>query len=302
MKISVVIPAFNEEGNITPLYKKIKEVLENKKEWELIFVNDGSNDGTGKEMEEIAKTDGRVKIVNLATNFGKSIALKEGFKQAEGDIIFTMDADLQDDPEEIEKFLQKLEEGYDGVCGWRLPRRDPLWKKLPSRIFNFFVSLLGGVKLHDINCGYKAFRKEVIEELDFYGDLYRFIPLLAHSKGFKVTEIKVKHFPRKKGKSKYGWKKFYWGFLDFITIIFLTHYRVKPLHLFGTIGTILLLPGIGIEIGLALRWFLSSPHSIGGHYPLLWLGILLSIVGIQLISLGLLGEMIVYGFMSMKKE
>ncbi|NOZ63731.1 MAG: glycosyltransferase family 2 protein [Caldiserica bacterium] len=302
MKISLVIPAFNEEGNITPLYQKIKEVLENRHDWELIFVNDGSRDRTREEIEEIAGTDERVKAVHLPTNFGKTIALKEGFKKATGEVIFTLDADLQDDPEEIEKFLQKIEEGHDVVCGWRFHRRDPLWKRVPSRIFNFFVSLLGGVKLHDINCGYKAFRKEVIEKLDFYGDLYRFIPLIAHSKGFRVTEVKVKHAPRKRGKSKYGWKKFYWGFLDFITIIFLTHYRVKPLHLFGTMGTVLFLPGAAIEIGLAVLWFTSSPHSIGGHYPLLWLGILLLIVGIQLISLGLLGEMIVYGFMSMKKE
>ena len=299
--ISFVIPAFNEEGNILPLYSKIKESMKNKKEWEIIFVNDGSTDSTKEEMEEIEKEDKRIKVINLQINSGKSVALRKGFNEAEGEVVFTMDADLQDDPKEVKKFLKEIDKGYDVVCGWRFPRRDPLWKRFPSKIFNFFTSLFGGAKLHDINCGYKAFKKDVIKKLNFYGNLFRFIPLFAYAQGFKITEVKVIHHPRERGKSKFGWKKFYWGFLDFITIVFLLNYRVKPLYLFGSLGTLFFLPGLGIEIGLTFRWFLSSPHSIGGHYPLLWLGILLMVVGIQLISLGLLGEMIVYGFTSTKK-
>jgi len=293
MKLSIVVPAYNEKGNIKPLYERIKEVLK-EREWELILVNDGSNDSTGDEIEEIRRKDNRVKSIHFRVNRGKGYALKEGFKHAEGEIIFTMDADLQDDPGEIPKFIQEIEKGNEVVCGWRTPRKDPFWKVLPSRFFNFMISLLSGLKLHDINCGFKAFKKEVVKNLKFYGDLFRFLPLLAYWRGYRVSEVKVKHHPRVRGKSKYGWKKFYGGFLDFLTVIFLTHYRVKPLHLFGTVGLILLFPGLVIEASLALRWFLSHPHSIGGHYPLLWLGILLIIVGIQFISLGLLGEMIAY--------
>lgn len=293
MKLSLIIPAYNEEGNIRPLYERILRSLK-EEDWELIFINDGSTDNTGKEIEEICREDPRIRVIHFPLNKGKGKALKEGFSLAEGDIIITLDADLQDDPEEIPRLLEEIEKGKDVVCGWRYPRRDPLWKTLPSRLFNFLVSRLGGIKIHDINCGLKAFRKEVVKKLHFHGDLYRFLPLFATWEGYTVGEVRVKHHPRKRGKSKYGWKKFYSGFLDFLTVTFLTHYRVKPLHLFGTLGIILLLPGLGIEIGLALRWFLSHPHSIGGRYPLLWLGILLIIVGVQLISLGLLGEMIAY--------
>ncbi len=295
MKVSIIVPAYNEEGNIEVLYEKLRRVME--EGWEVILVDDGSTDGTYQEIERVKKEDPRVKSVHLPINSGKSVALKEGFLKSEGEIIVTMDADLQDDPEEIPRVIEEIEKGADIVCGWRFARKDPFWKRFPSRIFNFFVSWWGRLRIHDINCGLKAFRREVIENIEFYGDLYRFLPLIASWKGFTVTEVKVKHHPRRKGKSKYGWKKFYSGFLDFLTIMFLTHYRVKPLHLFGSIGLILLLPGSGIEIGLALRWFLSYPHSVGGHYPLLWLGILLIIVGIQFISLGLLAEMITYGFM-----
>ncbi|MGD8769413.1 MAG: glycosyltransferase, partial [Desulfobacterales bacterium] len=246
-----------------------------------------------EKLDKIVLKDCHVKIIKLRKNFGKSVALDEGFKFAHGDIIFTMDADLQDDPKEITRFISKLKEGYDLVTGWKQTRKDPfLSKKLPSRLFNYMINLVSGLKLHDHNCGFKAFRKHLVKRLSLYGDLHRYIPALAHSMGFKVTEIRVEHHARPYGKSKYGVKRFYRGFFDFMTIIFLTKYLKRPMHLFGCFGILFSLAGFVICSYLSFLWFLGEPI---GHRPLLVLGILLILVGCQFISTGLIAEMITYG-------
>jgi len=229
----------------------------------------------------------------LRKNFGKSIALSEGFKLAQGDVILTMDGDLQDDPKEISNFISKLNEGYDLVTGWKQQRKDPvLGKKLPSKLFNYMTNLVSGVKLHDHNCGFKIYRKQLAKKLSLYGDLHRYIPALSHSMGFKVTEISVEHHARPYDKSKYGLERFYHGFFDFITILFLTKYLKRPMHLFGWFGSVVSFLGFLICSYLSILWFLGE--KIGGR-PLLILGVLLIIVGIQFFLAGLIAEMISYG-------
>jgi glycosyltransferase involved in cell wall biosynthesis len=221
---------------------------------------------------------------------GKSAALAVGFKEAKQGIVITMDADLQDDPKEFTALIAKLDEGYDLVTGWKKKRNDPMSKTVPSKFFNSVTSIFSGIKLHDFNCGLKAYRKEVIESLDVYGELHRYLPALAHWKGFRVTEIPVTHHPRKFGKSKFGSSRFFKGFLDLLTIVFVNRYGKRPLHLFGTIGTLLGLVGLGLNIYLTIDWIHGIPLS---NRPILLLGALLILVGVQLVSLGLLGEMIV---------
>lgn len=286
--ISVVIPVFNEEKSLKELYWRLVKVL--KKDFEIIFVDDGSTDNSAMKILEIKEKDPRVSLVSLRRNFGKSKALMAGFQKTKGEVVITLDADLQDAPEEIPSFLKKINEGYDLVVGWKKKRKDPFLTVFLSRIFNLFISFLTKIKIHDINCGFKAYKREVIENLDLYGDLYRFIPVLAASEGFRVAEIEVVHFPRKYGKSKYGISKFFRGFFDFFTILFLTKFKNRPLHFFGLVGGLLFLIGFLICGYLTILWF--GGESIGRR-PLLILGILLVIVGIQFFSTGLLGELIV---------
>jgi len=240
-----------------------------------------------------------VRVIQFRRNFGKTAALNAGFAQAHGQVIITMDADLQDDPVEIPAMLSKLNEGYDLVAAWRVNRRDPLDKTLPSRIFNFVVSRFTGVRLHDFNCGFKIYRRTVTDSVRLYGELHRFIPVLAHQQGFRITEQPVQHHPRHAGVTKYGAGRLLKGFLDFGTVLFLTTYLKRPLHLFGTGGLVIFGIGAIINLYLTLLWLLrevGGAASIGpiGTRPLLIVGVLAMILGIQLISIGLLGEMLRY--------
>ncbi len=289
--LSIVIPVYNEEKNLTPLHAGLKSILEGLAgRYEVIFVDDGSNDDSFSILEKLHREDSNVKVIQFRKNFGKSAALSAGFSKARGKIIITMDADLQDDAREIPNFIQKLEEGYDLVSGWRSKRQDPFSKILPSRLFNYLTSTLTGVKIHDFNCGFKCYRKEVIEDLSLYGELHRYVPALAHWQGFRVSEIKVKHHPRVHGRSKYGASRLFSGLTDLLTVMFLTKYVKKPLHLFGGVGFLFFLVGLIISVHLAILWFLGQGI---GNRPLLLLGVLLMLVGFQIISTGLIGEMIV---------
>lgn len=288
--LSVVIPIRNEEKNIQILYSKLRQVLNKTgKSYELIFIDDGSTDNSFKILEKLRKVDKKIKIIQFGKGYGKSYALSAGFSLAKGKYIITMDGDLQDDPEEIPKFLEKIK-GLDLVVGWRYKRRDPITKKLPSKIFNKLTSMLTGIKIHDCNCGFKIFRREVVDELNLYGELHRYIPALINWKGYKIDEVKIRHNPRKYGKTKYGFLRLVKGFLDLITIKFLMEYSKRPLHLFGTLGIIVFLIGFAIGAYMTYLWFLGK---IIWDRPLLLLGVLLMLTGVQLFSIGLLGELII---------
>ncbi len=290
MDVSVVIPLFNEEDSLNELCQRITDQLNRLNvEYEIIFVDDGSTDRSFQRLLELKKQWSMIRILQFRRNFGKSAALCEGFRKAEGDIVVTMDADLQDDPAEIPSLIGKLEEGYDLVSGWKKKRHDPITKTLPSKLFNFATRKISGIKIHDFNCGLKAYRKDVIKAIPVYGELHRYLPVLAHWQGFVVGEIIVKHHARKFGKSKFGARRFFNGFFDLLTVLFITRYRQKPLHLFGFFGLGFSFSGILILTYLSILWF--EGHGIGNR-PLLFLGVLLVIVGAQSFSLGLIGEMI----------
>lgn len=290
MKLSFVIPVFNEQESLEKLYF---EILENTKkyDYEIIFVDDGSTDDSYNILQKLASEDKNVKLVKFRKNFGKSAGLNVGFEAAKGDIVFTMDADLQDDPKEIEQFIKKLEEGYDMVTGWKVKRCDPISKTWPSKLYNKVTSNTFKLKLHDYNCGYKAYKKEVIDELDIYGEMHRYIPALADSLGFKIAEIPVHHRKREFGKTKYGSERYLRGFLDLLTVKLVTGYIHSPLYLFGRIGF-----GFSI-VGFIIALYLSIMKLGFGiplyNRPLLYLGTLLMIIGLQFFSIGLLGELII---------
>ena len=291
MDISVVIPLFNEEESLVELTDRIVEQINLiKKEFEIVFIDDGSTDKSFEVLTKIKKKHPQIKIVQFNRNFGKSAALFEGFKIATGDIVITMDADLQDAPEEIPNLVNKIESGFDLVSGWKKKRHDPLSKTLPSKLFNFATRRLTGIKIHDFNCGLKAYRTEVIKAIPVYGELHRYLPVLAHWLGFHVGELIVTHHPRKYGNSKFGIKRFFNGFFDLLTVLFITRFRQKPLHLFGFIGLGSSLVGSITLLYLTVLWF--QGYGIG-HRPLFILGILLITVGIQFFSIGLIGEMII---------
>ena len=291
IQLSFVIPAKNEEGSIETLYTEIVDVVRRlKKTYQVIFIDDGSTDSTFQVMRSLHKKDRNVHVIKFRGNLGKSAALQVGFDQAQGDVVFTMDADLQDNPKEIPNFLAKLDEGYDLVSGWKKRRHDPSVKVIPSRILNNFLTpKLTGVRLHDINCGFKAYRREVVKTLNLYGELYRFIPVFAQKQAFRVTEIPVDHRARQHGKSKFGWERNIKGFLDLLTIVFLTGYNRRPGHFFGTFGLSSFFAGF--VIGVYITYLRLTTGGVAGRQPLLIFGILLIIVGIQLISTGLLAEM-----------
>lgn len=290
-EISVVIPLLDEEETIVALHQALSDTLQAlHRPYELLFVDDGSRDGSFKKLAALYEADpDHVRVIQFRRNFGKTAALVAGFREADGDLIITMDADLQDDPTEVPTLLDKLEQGYDLVAAWRHNRQDPLSKTLPSRLFNATVSVLTGVKLHDFNCGFKAYRREATDSLKLYGDLHRFIPVLAYWKGYRVTEVPVVHHPRTAGQSKYGWTRLIRGLVDFLVVLFLTNYLRRPLQLFGGLGILVFSGGFAIGAYLSIQWLLGSPI---GWRPLLFLGILAMIVGVQLASIGLLGEMI----------
>jgi len=288
--ISIVIPVLNEEESIQQLHRELTEVLVAlQRPYEIIFVDDGSTDGSIALCSRLVAADPHVVHVQLRRRFGKATALQSGFEIARGAVVFTLDADLQDNPQNIAAMLQRLEEGYDLISGWKQDRKDPLIKRIESKIFNFVTSAVTGLKLRDFNCGFKAYRREVTQGLNLYGELYRYIPALAHAEGFRVGEMAVNHRPRLHGKSKYSYERIIRAPFDLFTTFFLCGFRRRPLHLFGPIGVAFALVGLIANTYLAILWF--SGESIGRR-PLLMLGTLLIIVGIQIVIFGLLAEMI----------
>ena len=291
MKISVIIPVYNEVESINELYKQLLKALQEFSRYEIIFIDDGSSDGSVETIKKISELDNSINLIQFHRNYGKSAALAEGFKHAKGNYIVTMDADLQDDPKEISNLINKLEEGFDLVSGWKKDRKDPLSKRLPSKLFNFVTRLFTGVYIHDFNCGLKIYRKAVVKTLELYGGRHRYIPAMAGQKKFKVTEIIVNHRPRIYGETKYGGSRLFHGLFDLISILFLSKYTQSPMYFFGKIGLITFLSGIIIEIYvLYLKYSLGDPFA--KHMALLMLGILIIVVGIQFFSIGLVGEMI----------
>jgi glycosyltransferase involved in cell wall biosynthesis len=288
--ISVVVPVHDEERSVEPLYDELRAALDPlRQDWEVVFVDDGSTDGSFAALTRLHSEQPNVRVVRLRRNFGKAAALAAGFAQAAGDTVVTIDADLQDDPAEIPRLLAKLDEGFDLVSGWKTQRRDPLRRRIPSKVFNGVVGRVSGVHLHDLNCGLKAYRAQVVRNLRIYGELHRFIPVLAHDRGYRVAELPVNHRPREHGKSRYGVERYLRGFLDFMTVWFMGRYRHRPLHLFGTLG--LAMGAIGTAVLVYLTVLKLSGEAIG-HRPLLTLGVLLVVVGLQFFSLGLLSELI----------
>jgi glycosyltransferase involved in cell wall biosynthesis len=293
-QVSVVVPAMNEEGNVAALHEAVVQVLEQAGvTFEIVFIDDGSSDDTWSAMEAVAAQDSRVMALRHRRNFGKARALSTGFAAASGDVVITMDADLQDDPTEIPRFLAKLDEGFDLVSGWKQRRQDPLGKTLPSKFFNLTVRAVSGVPLHDFNCGFKAYRRDVTRSIRLYGELHRFTPVLANAEGFRVGELPVRHHPRRWGTSKYGWSRLVKGFLDLLTVTFLTEYRQRPMHVLGMPGLAAL--AVGGFLGL---WLTAEKVLTGaaiGNRPLLLLSVLLVLIGAQFFGLGLLGELLVHG-------
>lgn len=297
-KLSVVVPLFNERESLEELHRQISDVLSaGGGPHEIIFVDDGSTDGSFDVLTGLRERDDSVRIIRFKTNCGKAAALQAGFDAAKGDCIITMDADLQDDPAEIPNLVAAIGGGLDMVSGWKKDRRDPLSKTLPSKLFNAAVRFISGLELHDFNCGLKAYRREVVESLIIYGELHRYIPVLAKFNGFQVGEIAVHHRPRKYGRSKYGIKRFVSGFLDLLTVILLTRYTSKPLHLFGSAGLALCILGGLVNLHVVIIFIQNRFQSISGRVPYLIGGIFLFLLGVQFISTGLLAELITHSRM-----
>ncbi|MCS7307909.1 MAG: glycosyltransferase family 2 protein [Aquificaceae bacterium] len=300
--LSVVIPAYNEEDNIPILYSKLKEALQKLgKDYEVIFVDDGSTDATWEKLLEISKKDESVKLIRFRKNYGQTAAMYAGFQHACGNVIVTLDADLQNDPEDIPKLIQKLEEGYDIVSGWRVNRKDAfLSRRLPSIIANKLISMITGVNLHDYGCTLKAYRSEVVKKLELYGDMHRFLPALTKRIGARVTEIPVNHHPRMYGKSKYGIGRTIRVILDIFLVKFLNEYINKPMYVFGSLGFILLSLGLLLLFYLIfIKVFLDEDI---GRRPLLILSVLFTLAGIQLISTGIIAELLVRIYYRTKED
>jgi glycosyltransferase involved in cell wall biosynthesis len=288
--ISVVVPLFNEEKTLDALYRELADALDKVGEpWEVVFVDDGSTDGSLAALTQLHDEASNAVVVHLRRNFGKAAALQAGFLEARGEVVVTIDADLQDDPAEIPQLLAKLDEGFDLVSGWKTRRNDPWTRRLLSRVFNWATAVVSGVRLHDVNCGLKAYRAEVLEGIRLYGELHRFIPVLASYRGFRVAEVAVNHRPRAHGRSRYGLNRYLRGFFDLLSVTFMGRYRHRPLHLFGGVG--LLMGFVGFLVLVYLTILKIGGAGIG-HRPLLTLGVLLLVVGVQFVSLGLLSELI----------
>lgn len=290
MRLSVVVPVYNEEESLPELFASLEGALkELEGDYEYVFVDDGSVDGSLGVLRELHAKSPRVKVVSFRRNYGKSAALSVGFKEAKGERVVTIDADLQDDPAEIHSLLKRIDDGSDLVSGWKQNRQDPWSKTFPSKIFNFVTSLLSGLHLHDFNCGLKAYRGEVVRSISVYGELHRYIPVLAAWEGFKVDEIRVRHFKRKYGKSKYGGKRLLNGLFDLVTVMFVTRRALSPLHLFGRIAFVLFVLGVAPQIYFLARWIGGA----GLHVrPIMLAGFVMIIVSLQIASIGLLAEMI----------
>lgn len=293
--LSFVIPFLDEEKTLRTLYERIATavgpILAEGDEFEVVYIDDGSVDGSVAEVEKLVGEHSNVRLVELQGNFGKSAALAAGFGVARGRVVFTLDADLQDDPKEVPRFLAKLDEGFDLVSGFKQKRNDPFTKVIPSRVFNWMVRRATGIRLRDVNCGFKAYRRVVLENVRLYGDQHRFVPVLAHWKRFRVGEVVVEHHARLHGVSKFGGGRFFRGLMDLLTVVFLMKYERRPAHFFGGIGTLTLLGGLGICVYLAV---LKAMGEAIGHRPLLNLGILLVVVGVQILATGLIAELMVH--------
>jgi glycosyltransferase involved in cell wall biosynthesis len=293
--ISVVVPLHNEAESLATLHGELDQVFSQRSlplgPAEFVFVDDGSRDASWSVVATLAERDPRVRGVRFRRNFGKAAALTAGFQAAGGETVFTMDGDLQDDPAEIPRFLEKLGEGFDVVSGWKRRRYDPWHKVYPSRVFNWMVSSLTGCHLHDHNCGFKAYRREVLDEVGIYGELHRFVPVLAHARGFRVGEVEVNHRARRFGSSKYGFSRFVKGLLDLLTVRFLTRFGQRPLHVMGGVGLLMLVLGALGMLALAILWLDPANRPIGQR-PLLIYSAALLIVGTQLFSVGILAELV----------
>jgi glycosyltransferase involved in cell wall biosynthesis len=299
-RISLVLPVFDEEGNLRELHAKIDAAMRAVGEpYEILFIDDGSRDGSARILEELQRSDRCVRVVQLRRNFGKAAAYSAGFDHARGAIVITMDADLQDDPAEIPLFLDAIAAGHDMVVGWKHEGKGPIGKSLPSRLFNRVVKWITGIPLHDFNCPFKAYRSEVLREIHVYGELHRYIPVLAHARGFSLAEIKVRNLPRKAGRSKYGIERYLRGMLDLLTISFITRFARRPMHLIGLGGILACLTGVAIVGGIVLAHLLYITGVVADESwnihdrPALSLGVLMIVVGVQLFSIGLLGELVV---------
>lgn len=295
--LSIIVPVYNEEESLKELTRRIEEVAKQEQlEFEIVMIDDGSKDTSWSVIEELSEAHPFVRGIRFRRNFGKAAALSAGFEQSSGDILITMDADLQDDPKEVPNLIAKLDEGFDVVSGWKKVRHDPWHKVLPSRVFNGMISWLTGVKLHDHNCGLKAYRRPAISEIELYGEMHRFVPVLADARGFKVSEIVIQHHARKHGVSKYGFERFVKGFLDLLTVYFLTGYGKRPQHLIGTVGLGSFLCGTAGLTILSAMWVitrLTPLDNLDLHKKALFyfciVGVLL---GIQLVTMGFLAELI----------
>lgn len=298
--ISVVIPLLNERETLAELVRRIDSSSGDAR-YEIVLIDDGSTDGSWAAIQELHAQRGSVRAIRFRRNFGKAAALAAGFAEASGKVIITMDADLQDDPKEIPRMLQKIDEGYDVVSGWKQRRFDPWHKRWPSLVFNTILRYFSKLPLHDFNCGFKAYRKEVLEEIDLYGEMHRFVPVLASARGFRVAEITVEHHPRMHGSSKYGWSRIPKGLLDLATVVFLTRFRYRPQHLLGGLGGGLFLIGFLILLALIFGWIWT--RLAGYENPLhlherasFFVSILLIVVGIQAFATGLIAELLVANY------
>lgn len=293
MDLSIVVPAYEEAASLPELVAELHTVCRQQAwTYEVWIVDDGSRDDTWATIAQLHAEDRRVAGIRLRRNYGKSAALAAGFDHARGRYVATLDADLQDDPHELPALIAKLEEGYDLVSGWKRKRQDPLSKTLPSRFFNRVTRIVSGLPLHDFNCGLKVYRREVVEHVTLYGELHRYIPLLAKWEGFdRITEVEVQHRPRQHGQTKFGLERFIRGFLDLISVVFLTRFAARPMHFFGGLGTLSFLAGFGISLYLTLDKVIYGNYI--GDRPLLLLGLLMILFGAQMFTTGLLGEMII---------
>ena len=290
--ISIIVPVLNEEGSLDKFYNETIKSLNEYSNWEIIIIDDGSDDESYNIMREIADNDSRVSIIQFFKNFGKADALSEGFKQANGDVVITIDADLQDDPAEIPRLVEKIQEGWDVVSGWKKDRKDPISKRLPSKLFNMVTRFLTGIKIHDFNCGLKAYRRKVVKSIDIYGGLHRYIPAIAGQKGFSITEIAVNHRPREFGETKYGGNRLFHGFFDLFTMLFTGKYFDRPLHFFGSIGLVFIFISTISEV-YPIYDKIANGIPFQKHFALIVFGAMIFGLGLWFFSIGLLGELLV---------
>ena len=290
--ISIIVPVLNEEGSLDKFYNETTKSLNEYSNWEIIFIDDGSDDESYNIMRKLADEDNRVSIIQFFKNFGKADALSVGFKQANGDVVITIDSDLQDDPAEIPRLVEKIQEGWDVVSGWKKDRKDPISKRLPSKLFNMVTRFLTGIKIHDFNCGLKAYRRKVVKSIDIYGGLHRYIPAIAGQKGFSITEIAVNHRPREFGETKYGGNRLFHGFFDLFTMLFTGKYFDRPLHFFGSIGLVFIFISTISEV-YPIYDKIANGIPFQKHFALIVFGAMIFGLGLWFFSIGLLGELLV---------